>query len=171
MDPGGPHESSGGRDRDPGAHARALTATADRGGRIGSSRGGGCRPTQKSQPSGTSSAVSSSPFRIRAIASVRALTARKTVGQHAWELSDRSLHNVMAQVDQSRPRRPGQAQDRRTPLDTLLATLLARPDEQLIELVIGQSRGILHSDGPPRGLMEFVSQTPIIPPNPQNNLK
>ena len=76
--------------------------------------------------------MSSSPFRIRATASVRALTARKTVSQHAWELSDRSLHNVMAQVDQSRPRRPGQAQDRRTPLDTLLATLLARPDEQLI---------------------------------------
>ena len=92
---------------------------ADRGGCIGSSRGRGRRPPRKSQPSGTSSAVSSSPFRIRAIASVRALTARETVGQHAWELSDRSLHNVIAQVDQSRPRPPGQAQDRRTPLDTL----------------------------------------------------
>ena len=48
--------------------------------------------------------------------------------RHARDLSDRRLHDVLTQVHQSRPQRPGQAQDRRTPLNALLA----QPDEQLV---------------------------------------
>lgn len=72
--------------------------------------------------------------------------------RHAQEFSDRRLHNVMAQVDQSRLQRPGQAQDQRTPLNTRIA----QPDEQLVELIIGQSRDILHSDDASRELMAVV---------------
>ena len=64
--------------------------------------------------------------------------------RHARELSDHRLHNVLTQVHQSRLQRPGQAQDRRITLDPLLS----QPDEQLVELFIGQSRGTLHHDGP-----------------------
>ena len=64
--------------------------------------------------------------------------------RHAQDLSDHRLHDVLTQVHQSRPQRPGQAQDRRIPLDPLLA----QPGEQLVELIIGQSRGALHHDGP-----------------------
>ena len=58
--------------------------------------------------------------------------------RHAQELSDHRLHNVLTQVHQSRGERPGQAQDRRTPLDTLLA----QPGEQPVELVIS---GLWHT--------------------------
>ena len=51
---------------------------------------------------------------------------------HAQKLSDHRLHDVLTQVHQSRPQRPGQAQDRRIPLDPLLAQL----GEQPVELVI-----------------------------------
>ena len=64
--------------------------------------------------------------------------------RHAQDLSDHRLHDVLTQVHRSRPQRPGQAQDRRIPLDPLLA----QPGEQPVELVIGQSRGTLHHDGP-----------------------
>ena len=64
--------------------------------------------------------------------------------RHARDLSDHRLHDVLTQVHRSRPQRPGQAQDRRIPLDPLLA----QPGEQPVELVIGQSRGTLHHDGP-----------------------
>ena len=36
-------------------------------------------------------------------------------------LADHRLNNVMARIHQSRPQRPGQTRDRRTPLDPLLA--------------------------------------------------
>ena len=52
--------------------------------------------------------------------------------RHARELSDHRLHDVLTQVHQSRPQRPGQAQDRRIPLDPLLA----QPGEQPVELII-----------------------------------
>ena len=52
--------------------------------------------------------------------------------RHARELSDHRLHNVLTQVHRSRGERPGQAQDRRTPLDPLLA----QPGEQPVELII-----------------------------------
>ena len=42
---------------------------------------------RKSQPWGTSSAVSSSPFRTRGKAFVRALTAREIVGRHTLNCS------------------------------------------------------------------------------------
>ena len=64
--------------------------------------------------------------------------------RHARDLSDHRLHDVLTQVHRSRPQRPGQAQDRRITLDPLLA----QPGEQPVELVIGQSRGTLHHDGP-----------------------
>ena len=64
--------------------------------------------------------------------------------RHAQDLSDHRLHDVLMQVHQSRPQRPGQVQDRRITLDTLLA----QPGEQPVELIIGQSRGTLHHDGP-----------------------
>ena len=52
--------------------------------------------------------------------------------RHAQDLSDHRLHDVLTQVHQSRPQRPGQARDRRAPLDPLLA----QPGEQPVELVI-----------------------------------
>ena len=52
--------------------------------------------------------------------------------RHARDLSDHRLHDVLTQVHQSRPQRPGQAQDRRIPLDPLLA----QPGEQPVELII-----------------------------------
>ena len=52
--------------------------------------------------------------------------------RHAQDLSDHRLHNVLTHVHRSRPQRPGQAQDRRITLDSLLA----QPGEQLVELVI-----------------------------------
>ena len=52
--------------------------------------------------------------------------------RHARELSDHRLHDVLAQVHQSRPQRPGQAQDRRITLNPLLA----QPGEQPVELII-----------------------------------
>ena len=52
--------------------------------------------------------------------------------RHAQDLSDHRLHNVLTQVHQSRPQRPGQAQDRRITLNTLLA----QPGEQPVELII-----------------------------------
>ena len=64
--------------------------------------------------------------------------------RHAQDLSDHRLHDVLTQVHRSRSQRPGQAQDRRITLDTLLA----QPGEQPVELIIGQSRGTLHHDGP-----------------------
>ena len=55
--------------------------------------------------------MSSSSFRTdRAIASVRALMTREIGPVRARKLSDRRLHNVVAQIDQSRPR-PRKAQD------------------------------------------------------------
>ena len=64
--------------------------------------------------------------------------------RHARELSDHRLHDVLTQVHQSRPQRPGQTQDRQITLDPLLA----QPGEQLVELVVSQTRGTLHHDGP-----------------------
>ena len=52
--------------------------------------------------------------------------------RHARELSDHLLHDVLTQVHQSRGERPGQAQDRRIPLNPLLA----QPGEQPVELII-----------------------------------
>ena len=52
--------------------------------------------------------------------------------RHARELSDHRLHDVLTHVHQSRGERPGQAQDRRIPLDPLLA----QPGEQPVELII-----------------------------------
>ena len=52
--------------------------------------------------------------------------------RHAQDLSDHRLHDVLTQVHQSRGERPGQAQDRRIPLDPLLA----QPGEQPVELII-----------------------------------
>ena len=52
--------------------------------------------------------------------------------RHAQDLSDHRLHDVLTQVHQSRPQRPGQAQDRRITLDPLLA----QPGEQPVELII-----------------------------------
>ena len=101
--------------------------------------------------------------------------------RHAQDLSDHRLHDVLTQVHQSRPQRPGQAQDRRIPLDPLLA----QPGEQLVELIIGQSRGTLHHDGPllpgswgyifhahdtPRGRAIIISPPGNDPGHTQNNL-
>ena len=79
--------------------------------------------------------------------------------RHAQDLSDHRLHDVLTQVHRSRPQRPGQAQDRRIPLDPLLA----QPGEQPVELVIGQSRGTLHHDGPLLPGSWGFSSTPMIP--------
>ena len=101
--------------------------------------------------------------------------------RHAQDLSDHRLHDVLTQVHQSRPQRPGQAQDRRITLDPLLA----QPGEQPVELVIGQSRGTLHHDGPllpgswgyifhahdaPRGWAIIISPPGNDPGHTQNNL-
>ena len=101
--------------------------------------------------------------------------------RHAQDLSDHRLHDVLTQVHQSRPQRPGQAQDRRIPLDPLLA----QPGEQPVELVIGQSRGTLHHGGPllpgswgyifhahdtPRGWAIIISPPGNDPGHTQNNL-
>ena len=101
--------------------------------------------------------------------------------RHAQDLSDHRLHDVLTQVHQSRGERPGQAQDRRITLDTLLA----QPGEQPVELIIGQSRGTLHHDGPllpgSWGVFFYTHDTPrewaiiISPPgndpgHTQNNL-
>ena len=79
---GGPHQSSVGQDQDLDVHTGrpVLTTTIIHGASASSSRGGGCRPARKFRFSGTSSAVSSMFFRVRTIVSVRALTARETVG-------------------------------------------------------------------------------------------
>ena len=63
---------------------------------------------------------------------------------HIQLFADHRLHNVVTHVDQRRPQRPPQPQARRIPLDTLLAQTC----EQIRELADGQSRGILHDDGP-----------------------
>ena len=101
--------------------------------------------------------------------------------RHARDLSDHRLHDVLTHVHQSRGERPGQAQDRRITLDPLLA----QPGEQLVELVIGQSRGTLHHDGPllpgswgyifhahdtPRGWAIIISPPGNDPGHTQNNL-
>jgi len=101
--------------------------------------------------------------------------------RHPQELSDHRLHDVLTHVHQSRGERPGQAQDRRITLDPLLS----QPGEQLVELVIGQSRGTLHDDGPllpgswgvffyahdtPRGWAIIISPPENDPGHTQNNL-
>ena len=101
--------------------------------------------------------------------------------RHAQDLSDHRLHDVLAQVHQSRLQRPGQAQDRRISFDPLLA----QPGEQLVELVIGQTCGTLHHDGPllpgswgrffhahdtPRGWAIIISPPGNDPGHTQNNL-
>ena len=63
---------------------------------------------------------------------------------HTQLLADHHLHHIVAHVDQRRPQGVPQPQARRIPLDALLA----QADEQIGELGGGQSRGILHGDGP-----------------------
>ena len=63
---------------------------------------------------------------------------------HIQLFADHRLHNVVTHVDQRRLQGPPQPQARRIPLDTLLAQTC----EQIRELADGQSRGILHDDGP-----------------------
>ena len=63
---------------------------------------------------------------------------------HAQLLADRRLYHIVTHVDQRRPQGVSQPQARRIPLDPLLA----QTDEQIGELGGGQSRGILHDDGP-----------------------
>ena len=63
---------------------------------------------------------------------------------HIQLFADHRLHNVVTHVDQRRPQGVPQPQARRIPLDTLLAQTC----EQIRELADGQSRGILHDDGP-----------------------
>ena len=144
---GGPHEPAAGQDQDQRRSCRSSCAcpTTIRGERANSSRGRGGRPARQSQPSGTSSAVSSLSFRARTIAPVMTPDGPRDSGLgHTQLLADHRLHNVVTHVDQRRPQRPPQPQARRIPLDTLLA----QTDEQIRELGRGQSRGILHDDGP-----------------------
>ena len=101
--------------------------------------------------------------------------------RHAQDPSDHRLHDVLTHVHQSRGERPGQAQDRRITLDPLLS----QPGEQPVELIIGQSRGTLHHDGPllpgswgyifhahdtPRGWAIIISPPRNDPGHTQNNL-
>ena len=104
------------------------------------------RPPRWSQSRGISSAVSRRTAGVRQIAAVIALMARGSNGPaRAQPLADHRPHNaIMAHVHHSRPQRPGQTQDRRTPLDTLLS----QPGEQLVELVVSQTRGAFHNDDP-----------------------
>ena len=79
--------------------------------------------------------------------------------RHAQDLSDHRLHDVLTHVHQSRPQRPGQAQDRRITLDPLLA----QPGEQPIELIISGPWYTPSRWPTPSGVMAVVSQTPMTP--------
>ena len=90
--------------------------TTIRGERANSSRGRGCRPARQSQPSGTSSAVSSLSFRARTIAPVMTPDGPRDSGLgHTQLLADHRLHNVVTHVDQRRPQRPPQPHSADTP--------------------------------------------------------
>ena len=79
--------------------------------------------------------------------------------RHAQDLSDHRLHDVLTQVHRSRPQRPGQAQDRRITLDTLLS----QPGEQPVELIISGPWYTPSRWPTPSGVMAVVSQTPMTP--------
>ena len=79
--------------------------------------------------------------------------------RHAQDLSDHRLHDVLTHVHQSRPQRPGQAQDRRITLDPLLA----QPGEQPVELIISGPWYTPSRWPTPSGVMAVVSQTPMTP--------
>ena len=78
-----------------------LTATTIRGDCAGSSRGRGCRPPRKSQPSGTSSAMSSMSFRAPDDRIGHGLDGpRDRELGHTELFADHRLRNVVVHVDQ-----------------------------------------------------------------------
>ncbi len=99
---------------------------------------------------------------------------------HAQKLSDHRLHDVLAQVHRSRPRRPGQARDGGYPSTPSSRSRASSPSNSS-----SVARGALHGDGPllpgpwgcffyahdtPRGWAIIISPPENDPRHPQNNL-